>query len=341
MKASCFYISGMTEDERGGIFRCQWSGGAPRILSFTPLCRNTFLAWGKDGRTLYATARDRGCGAVAAFRVAADGGLTRLNILPAGGDSPCYLTVSADGERLYSANYASGSFSEFLLSPDGGLRKLNRVVAHHGRGIREEQRSPHPHCCVFTPDGGYLCVVDLGIDRMMLYEYDKLRGISPASACAVMLQAGSGPRHLCFDASGRNAYLLDELDCRLRHFRYADGVFTPGGLLRTVKPETPGGGAAAALRFSRNGQYLFTSTRGDDSIAVFSVDASGAPRREKTFPSCGASPRDFNFLPDCGILAVANEFAGETAFFACDQNTGTILELRSKLALPRPLYVLV
>lgn len=337
MNPPCFYIAGMTEDSSGGIFRCRWEG-TPRILDRTPLERSLFLSWGPDGKTLYAGARNNGHGAVAACRVAADGGLTLRNMLPSGGDSVCHLTVSADGGRLYCANYASGSFSEFLLNADGSLGKLNRVIAHRGRGIREEQRSPHPHCCVFTPNGGFLCVVDLGIDRMLLYEYDRSRGIAPVAAGVVALQPGSGPRHLCFDPSGRNAYLLHELDCSLRHFRYADGVFTPGSLTHTAKSA---GSAAASLRFSRNGRYLYAGTRGDDSISVFSVDDSGAPHWEQNFPTCGRSPRDFNFLPDCGILAVANEFSGETVFFACDPDAGTILDPRGRLAMPRPLYVLV
>ena len=335
LRRNCFYISGMTEDASGGIFRCRWDG-TPRILDRTPLERNLFLTWGGDGRTLYAAARDRGRGAVAAFRVAPDGELTLLNMLPAGGDSACYLTVSPDGKFLYSANYASGNWSEFPLAPDGALAKLNRVV-----DCRKDARAPsHPHCCVFTPDGKFLCVVDLGLDRIFLHAFDAGRGVSPDATEAVALETGFGPRHLCFDAAGQNAYLLGESSGEIQRFRYENGRFIPGCRVSALSAPGKVVGEAAAIRLSRNGKFLFASNRGDDSIAVFSVNASGELTLKTHVPSLGKSPRDFFFLPGCGIMAVANEFSDEVVFFACDQNSGEIGVPLGKLALPRPLYLL-
>ena len=328
----------MTEDAGGGIFRCRWEG-APRILDRTPLERNLFLAWGGEGKTLYAAARERGRGAVAAYRVAPDGGLTRLNLLPAGGDSACYLAVSANGRQLYSANYASGNLSEFLLAPDGALARLNQVVAYGGR--REAGRLSHPHCCGFTPDGKYLYVVDLGLDRILLHAYDAERGIVPDAARVVTLEAGFGPRHLIFDSGGQNAYLLGETGGDIQHFRYGDGEFLPASRVSARPAVRAGSNAAAAIRWMRDGEFLAVSHRGDDVIAGFAVDAAGRLSLRTHVSSRGKSPRDCNFLPGCGIMAAANEFSDAVVFFACDWRSGAIGEPCGKLVLPRPLYVLV
>lgn len=334
-----FYISGMTEDCNGGIFCCAWQNGAPQLRDFVPLERNTFLAWGKDRRTLYASMQHDGIGKAAAFQVQLDGKLHLLNTVPADGKSVCFLQMSADGKFLYSANYSSGNISEFLLNDDGSIAGLNRTITHHGKGIRAEQDAPHPHCCIFTPDNKFLCVTDLGIDKVFFYRFDPLHGIDPDAAAEYHLSAGSGPRHIFFDASGKFAYLLNELGNTLQSFRYENEKLLPIEKMSTL-PDESIASSAATIKFSSNGNFLYSSNRGDDSIAVFTLDSNGRFTRQAFFPSGGSSPRDFTFLPDTEILAVANEFSGEVSFFNCDQDSGKIFTCCGKLSLPRPLYIL-
>lgn len=334
-----FYISGMTEDERGGIFRCQWSDKTVQVAEFTPLRRNSFLAWSRDRRTLYGSMQASD-GGVASYRVGADGALQHLNTVYAGGRSVCYLEVSPDGRFLYSANYASGNISEFALASDGAVERLIRTVRHIGSGVRTEQRSAHPHCAVFTPDGKYLAVVDLGIDRVMLYPFVPGEGITAEAAGEMLLPPGCGPRHLVFAPDGKMAFLLCELGNELYSFGYENGKFTQLDKISTL-PETYRGGSAAAIRFAPGGKRFFVSNRGSNTLAAVTFDGSGKLTVTGFFPAGGSSPRDFNFLPGSEIVAVANEFSGEAVFFNCAPDTGVIGGAAGVLSLPRPLYVLV
>ena len=71
---SNIYISGMTEDSKGGIFRCIWRGNAPQLEDFYPLERNLCLCWGPGRKTLYASSQHDGIGAVAAQSIDGFGG---------------------------------------------------------------------------------------------------------------------------------------------------------------------------------------------------------------------------------------------------------------------------
>ena len=336
---NCFYISGMTEDSNGGIFRCVWRNNTPEVEDFYPLERNLFLSRGATGETIYASTQHNGIGAVAAYHVAPDGKLHLLNTLPANGKSVCYLQISANGKFLYSANYASGNISEFTIADDGSLAALKQSINHTGSSIHAEQSSPHPHCCTFTPDNKYLCVTDLGTDKLLLYDYDPDQGIAPVAAREYSVTPGSGPRHLFFDADGRFAYLLCELGNVIQRFSYTQGDFNFIDTISTL-PEGEHSGSASTIKFSKNGRFLFAGNRGSDTIAVFAVDKNGKLTSWNFYPAGGSSPRDFNFLPGTNILAVANEFSGKTVFFTCDDNSGEIFETCGELTLPRPLYIL-
>ena len=338
--ANCFYISGMTEDSNGGIFRCVWRNQTPETADFYPLERNLFLSWGATRETIYASTQHNGIGGVAAYHVDQNGKLHLLNKLPANGKSVCFLQISPDGKFLYSANYASGNISEFTIASDGSLAGLNRSINHTGNSIHAEQSSPHPHCCTFTPDNKYLCVTDLGTDKILLYSYDPDKGIAPAAAKEYSVTPGSGPRHLFFDTKGNFAYLICELGNVIQRFSYDRGELSFIDSVSTL-PDGENSSSASTMKFSRNGRFLFAGNRGNDTIAVFTVDENGKLANKIFYPSGGSSPRDFNFLPKANILAVANEFSGKTVFFICDDNSGQITEVCGELALPRPLYILV
>ena len=335
-----FYISGMTEDQNGGIFHCAWRDNTPVIEEFHPLERNLCLCRASDRKTLYASSQHNGIGSVAAYNVDPQGKLRLMNTFPASGRSVCFLQASSNGKFLYSANYASGNISEFTLAPDGSLAALKQTINHTGCSIHHEQSSPHPHCCIFTPDEKYLCVADLGTDKILLYTFDPESGISPAAVKEFSVVPGSGPRQLLFDIRGRFLYTLCELGNTILRFSYRDGELI---FIDSVSTLPPGviESSAAAIKFSSDGSFLYASNRGNDSIAVFSVGSDGKISVKDFYSSGGSSPRDFNFLPGENILIAANEFSQEAVFFKCNLISGDITSAPcGRLSLPRPLYIL-
>ncbi|MFM9058417.1 MAG: lactonase family protein [Planctomycetaceae bacterium] len=71
-----------------------------------------------DGRFLYGT--NRGHDSIAVFRVAADGLLEPVEIVPSRGAGPQHLAITPDGGLLLCANMPGDSIAVFRIDPDSG-----------------------------------------------------------------------------------------------------------------------------------------------------------------------------------------------------------------------------
>lgn len=74
-----------------------------------------------DGKYLYGT--NRGHDSVAAYRIADDGTLTLLDIVPSLGKGPQNLAITADGQWLLCANMPGGNVVVFRIDPQTGSLK--------------------------------------------------------------------------------------------------------------------------------------------------------------------------------------------------------------------------
>ncbi len=337
-----FYVAACSEKEGGGIYGYKMAGeGAPEQISFAPLPRANYLAFSPDRKYLFSTCSIGDEGGVASFAIQRDGSLTPLNRMPADGLSTCYVITDPAGKYLYAANYLTGNFAEFKLV-GGRIVERSKQVRHEGKGPNEaRQDGPHPHFCGLTPDGRYLCVVDLGIDAIMVYPLDPEKGLRADGVIRnPVVPAGSGPRHLVFDRSGRIAYLLNELGNTVMSYRYEDGRFTHLATRSMLPPHANVETKAAAIRLSEDEAYLFATNRGFDSIAVYRLDGSGGMELHDLVLTGGSSPRDINFLPGYKMLAAANEFSDQLVFFDYDSANGKLTPNGIIYQLPRPLCVM-
>ena len=84
-------------------------------------------------------------------------------------------------------------------------------VFHKGLGsVAERNFRPHiSHTC-FTPDEELLCVCDLGIDQIKLYEFNHTTGKLKLFDI-IRSQLESAPRKMIFSEDGRFAYVVCEL----------------------------------------------------------------------------------------------------------------------------------
>lgn len=234
---------------------------------------------------------------VVSFHIRADGSLEQ-----AGEVQSVHGTIGAhlyaDQGRLWCANYINGTV----------VAMPNRMVAFNGCGPDpDRQTSSHPHCICPTPDGEYLCVCDLGTDRIEILTRD-LTFVS-----SVTLPAGCGPRHMVFDGAGEFAYCATELSNTVCVLEYSHGFLKYLKSKPTLPANFVGRSAASAIRLSDNGTRLYISNRGHDSIAVFSVIESDLELLG-FIPSFGRSPRDFALAGDW--LLCANELSNNVQIFS-------------------------
>ena len=180
-----FYVCACSPDHAGGIclYR-ELAGAKTERLSSAQLAGANYICFSPDGKYLFSTfntARDASGGGVASYRIRHDGSLDFVSSQRTKGAAACHVSVSPDGAFLYCANYLTGDFAEFPLNADGAIGHMKNFVSHtqypHGPNI-ERQECAHMHCVRFTPDGKFLCAVDLGTDSIYLYPYTPSCGIS-------------------------------------------------------------------------------------------------------------------------------------------------------------------
>ncbi len=91
-----------------------------------------------------------------------------------------------------------------------------------GPDLLKRQTAPHVHNVGFTPDRRFLYAVDLGADKIVMYNY-KDGVLKENTDYTVNVVPGSGPRHLIFSQDGRYGYLINEIANKIMVFKYNEG----------------------------------------------------------------------------------------------------------------------
>jgi 6-phosphogluconolactonase len=194
------------------------------------------------------------------------------------------------------------------------------------------------HSVVFTPDGKFLAVTDLGTDKIILYPFDadKKKPVNE-KGIEVKSNPGNGPRHVIFHQSLPYAYVIDELSGTVSAFTYNDGK---AEALQTISshPENYSGSiGSAAIRISPDGKFLYASNRGEsNTIATYSIGQDGRLTLKGIVNSGGKAPRDFNIDPTGQFLLSANGGSDNITIFRLDANTGVPQEPGKQVDIPQP-----
>ena len=312
------YLASRTDE--GGILHCVLEENGQLVLR--ERCEAKSPAWlCRDGQTLYALLREPFLlnSGIIRFSIRGDGSLEPIEGL-ASTHGTIGAHIYAEGGQVWCANYINGTV---IAMPD-------KLLPFNGKGADPvRQSSSHPHCVCPTPDGRFLCVCDLGRDRIELLT----RGLEPVSSTEA--PAGSGPRHLVFSADGCYAYCSAELSSAVCVFSYAEGRLTFLHSVSTLPEDCLVESAAAAIHLSEDGERLYVSNRGHDSIAVFAVNGAGLTLLGH-IPSFGRSPRDFALAGE--YLLCANEFSDNVQVFSLKDRIPT--EPVCTLAVEMPWCVL-
>src|ERR1043165_2059980 len=289
----------------------------------------SFLAVHPNQHVLYAVNELRE-GAISAFAIdPPTGKLTFLNKVSAKGDGPCHISVDRSGRWVYAANYGSGSVAAFPVHEDGSLGDSSAFVQHTGSSVNPgRQKGPHAHSVVIAPDNRFVFAADLGLDQVFGYRIDTNRGgMATDEPTVTKVAPGSGPRHVAFRPDGRFLYVLNEMLSTVVAFRYDAHKGTTEELqtLSTLPADFKGNNSGAEIAAHRSGNYLYTSNRGHDTIAMFRVDLTSGKLTSLGHASTrGKTPRSFGIDPTGTWLFAANQDSDNMAMFRIDLKTGNL-----------------
>ncbi len=349
------YVGTYTGGKSQGIYAYRVETPAGGDPQFVPLglaaatASPSFLVIDSARRLVFAvneisTFNGQPTGAVSAFSAdPATGKLTFLNQQPSHGTSPCHVVLDPTGKFLLVANYSSGSVAVFPVATDGHLGAATSVIQHTGHGPNaERQEGAHAHCVTFDPAGRFVFICDLGIDRVVAYQLDAVGKLTAVESAGTTLKPGSGPRHLVFGVDGKFAYTIDELNSTITAFSYeaATGRLIELQTLSSLPAGFTGQKWAAEIAVHPNGQWLYASNRGHDSVALFAIDpVKGTLTYQATQPSDGKTPRHFALLSGGHHLVVANQDTNSLRLYRVDQASGRLNPAGELVEAPKPVFV--
>ncbi len=309
-----------------------------------------FQALHPDRETLYSVSGhtftdDTGHHTVSAYRIDGETGhLSMINEQSSEGRGVCHVSVDPQGEFVYVSNYSSGNLSVYRIQEDGGLSEAVDVVQHEGGSVNERrQQGPHVHSIIPSPDGRYIYVSDLGIDKIMIYEVNRQTGgLSPASVPFVENTPGAGPRHFTIHPNGTVAYSVEELSSTVAVFRVdkQTGALEQIQRIEMLPEDYEDQNTAADIHISPDGSHLYATNRGDDSLVIYRIDQlSGELELVGHESTRGGHPRNFGIDKQGEFVFVANRDDDNVVFFSRDEATGVLQYTGMEIEAPAPVCV--
>jgi len=247
-------------------------------------------------------------------------------------DVTTHYQCNADGSRTLKRTYDSGCVSMYSTDKDGVICSVSdiKILSGEGSGHHFEthpnafklrfpglpifshlvgQGSPHPHS-VNADSHGNVVVCDKGADRVIVYEIDyEKHNLVERQVFNTYL--GCAPRHLAFHPALPFFYIVHEQESSISTYSFdrVRKTVTEIQTLGTLPTECNIKNAPADVRVHPNGQYVYASNRGHNSIAVYRINQSDGKIALKHIERIDAHPRGINITPN-GAFLIAGDMTG-------------------------------
>lgn len=340
-----FYIGTYTNKSSKGIYGFRFNPvtgkhTVPQLMA--EMISPSYLLMNNSKSILYAVSEptDGNNGSIAAFAVdSKNGELKKINQVKAPGKGLCHVSLDKKEQYLFTVCYPDATVQVYKLNEDGSIGDMTCIQQHFGQGVNLiRQKQAHAHAAYITPEERYLCVCDLGIDQLVVYDFNLETGdLKKNESMTLSLPPGCGPRHMVFHPNGRYAYIIAELSSQVIVLSYDENMgFHIKQVIDTLEDKQINS-TAAAIRIDKNGNFLYTSNRGEDSISHFKIDPqTGKLTHIGNISTYGETPRDFIIDDSGNYLVCANQNTDNIIIYDINAEDGTLLfkkEIRN-ISLP-------
>jgi 6-phosphogluconolactonase len=183
-------------------------------------------------------------------------------------------------------------------------------------------------------------LADLGLNKIFVYRLNPKTGaLTPNDPPFASVAPGSGPRHTAFDPQSRYVYVINETASSVIRFGWDSnrGVLKQFETVSTLPEGFKSKNTGAEILMHPSGKFLYATNRGDNSVAVFSVQAdTGRLTPIQYISTQGKTPRNADFDPTGKWLLVSNQDSNNAVVFRIDQSTGQLTENGDPFTVPTP-----
>ena len=332
------YVGSYTHEKSKGIHIYDMDVEAGRIKERkeVKIDNASYVTISHNGKYLYSIC-DQG---VAAYNILKDGDLELINVLSINGMRGCHIALTKNDDFLIVSGYHDGKITIISLV-NGSLDHITDEVFHKGIGsIADRNFRPQVSWSVFTPDEELLCVCDLGIDQIKLYEFNHRTGKIKLYDI-IRSQLESAPRQMIFSEDGRFAYVICELKNYINVYSYdKDNGKNRFELIQnifTVRKNHKSNSAAASLILSNSGNNLLCSNAGDNTVTIYDVNKeTGTLSSKSSLPISGDYPKYINIFPDDKHIMSMNNDGNSITIFTVHFDKGLIVMNGPELKISKP-----
>ena len=266
----------------------------------------------------------RGGGVTTLRYDAKTGGIEKVNELTVPNGGPCFISLSPNDDFLFMANYSGGSIAVVKLDDKGMPISITDTILYEG----EEGKDSHAHMISSDPAGKNVYVTDLGLDRIVIYNFDPVSGLLQQIPNGIVkLPKGAGPRHFVFSSDGTKMYVINELNSTISVFNVeTNGELKSIQTVTTLTEGFKGESFCADIHIGENGDFLYGSNRGENTIVTFRIGSDGILTLAGHTSCEGDWPRNFVIDPSGKYILVGNQRSGNISLFRIDENTGIPIE---------------
>nr|WP_232242904.1 lactonase family protein [Paenibacillus sp. GSMTC-2017] len=346
------FVGSYAEANENGlhVYTCNESNGELTEINVATGIKNpTFLNVDSDRGLLYsigegANEDGKKVGELVSYRIDKNNGaLTLLNRRLTVTSTTCHVQRDNENRHLIVSSYHGGMIGLLRIAEDGSIGQLLDVQQHEGRSVdTEDQDKPHPHSSFFSPDGQFLFVPDLGIDKIVGYTVDKENN-KLIRHNEVAISGASGPRHFVFHPNATFAYSINELNSTITVFSYdqVEGELTVLETVSTLPESFVGENSCAEITISKDGRFIYGSNRGHDSIVVFGVkESTGQLSPIQHISVEGGHPRHFALSPNGNYLIAANRDTNNLVTFHVNNENGNLRYTGYSIEASKPVCVI-
>jgi len=347
------YVGTYTGMGSEGIYAYRFhaaSGGLKPIGLVAKTENPSFLSIDPNGKFLYAvneldSFKQESSGAISVYSINPESAaLDLIQQIPSLGAAPCHVSLDKSAKYLLVANYNGGNAAVFPIAKDGKLGKQSAFIQDSGSSVNaDRQTGPHAHFIQVTNDNKFLMIADLGIDQVMVKKFDATTGtLTSFDSTLVKVTPGSGPRHLAYAPSGKFVYVLNELSSTIAAFTFESetGRMQMIQTISTLPDNFSGSSITAEIAIDAKGKFIYASNRGDDTIAIYSINnKDGKLTSLGRIATGGKTPRHFEIDPTGQWLIAANQDSDNLVVFQIDQSSGTLVQASEISGIASPVCI--
>lgn len=333
MNKSIAYIGTYTNGDSEGIYRLSLDIDKGNIDDLSLVARfgnPTYLCINQN--KLYTVGNPFSLdtlGGVASFNIEDDYSLKLTGASLLQGKRPCHINIISDKSIIISSNYHEKSINTYSLNEACDIDSSLSVFTHN-----DESKM---HFASLTPDNRFICAVNLGMDRIELFEIKSNNTLKYLENSSFYCTKDCGPRHIEFSKDGKFAYVICENSSEVIILKYlGESGFKLIQYTHILPNGFSGQNYGSAIKISPCNKFLYVSNRGFNGISAFRINVeSGTLSLINHYSSYGDFPRDFEISPCNNFLIVANEKSNNLTLYYKNSD-GTLKLLNKDVFIPSP-----